>query len=208
MFRHSIRIYTHISILIFLAIYSIIVLMNLLNTSVQELPMLRIDETGEITQDIYVATEQDVLNMDLALVMGKRAITAGENPIGAVVSTEGSKHGYPALIGSNTTEIRHDDLTEHAEINAYRLASKIAGRRLRDATMYTTAEPCLMCSYIIGRSEITTLFVATDRDETGFFRKRNLGMIDVLRDSGRPIDVIQGLRKAEALSMLRPKNRK
>jgi tRNA(adenine34) deaminase len=80
--------------------------------------------------------------MRLALVQARRAATAGEVPVGAVVICKGKviATGRNAPIGGH-------DPTAHAEITALRAAALAVGNyRLDDCTLYVTLEPCAMCS--------------------------------------------------------------
>jgi tRNA(adenine34) deaminase len=80
--------------------------------------------------------------MGLALDQARRALEAGEVPIGAVlVSAAGTVVGE----GFNRP-IASADPTAHAEIVALRMAAAAAGNyRLPGTTLYVTLEPCLMC---------------------------------------------------------------
>jgi tRNA(adenine34) deaminase len=81
--------------------------------------------------------------MELALVQARRALAAGEVPIGAVLmSAEGAVagEGYNRPVGAK-------DPTAHAEILALRAAASALGNyRLTGTTLYVTLEPCLMCA--------------------------------------------------------------
>ena len=63
-------------------------------------------------------------------------------------------HAVAAIIVKNNvvvseafTSVRRDqDPTAHAEINAIRMAAKKLGNKLIDCYLYTTYEPCPMCS--------------------------------------------------------------
>lgn len=84
-------------------------------------------------------TDQDF--MQAALSEAKRALAAGEVPVGAVVVLEGVVvgAGYNQPIGAS-------DPTAHAEIVALRAAARAVGNyRLTGATLYVTVEPCMMC---------------------------------------------------------------
>ena len=80
--------------------------------------------------------------MGLALDQARRALAAGEVPIGAVlVSAAGTVigEGWNRPIGAA-------DPTAHAEIVALRSAAAAASNyRLPGTTLYVTLEPCLMC---------------------------------------------------------------
>jgi tRNA(adenine34) deaminase len=79
--------------------------------------------------------------MEGALEQARRARDAGEVPIGAVLTLDGTivARGFNRPISSN-------DPTAHAEVVAIREAAAATGNyRLAGATLYVTVEPCLMC---------------------------------------------------------------
>jgi len=79
--------------------------------------------------------------MQSALREAEAAATAGEIPVGAVVSSGGEVIG----VGQNRS-IRDNDPSAHAEVVALREACLAqANYRLKDATLYVTLEPCAMC---------------------------------------------------------------
>ena len=80
--------------------------------------------------------------MAIALDEARRAIDAGEVPVGAVVV---SGAGEVIGRGRNRVEELHDP-TAHAEILAIREACARAGGRLAGAALYATMEPCPMCA--------------------------------------------------------------
>ncbi len=76
-----------------------------------------------------------------ALAEARRALAAGEVPVGAIVVEAGE------VIGRGRNQpIALSDPTAHAEILALREAALKAGNyRLPEATLYVTLEPCPMC---------------------------------------------------------------
>ncbi len=76
-----------------------------------------------------------------ALAEARRALVAGEVPVGAVVVNGGEVIGR-----GHNRPIGLSDPTAHAEIQALREAALKAGNyRLPGATLYVTVEPCPMC---------------------------------------------------------------
>jgi len=85
--------------------------------------------------------QEDKRWMKLALEEARKALQAGEVPIGAVVVAEDKLIGR----GHNQT-IGKNDPTAHAEIMALREAAiRMRNYRLPEAYLYATVEPCLMC---------------------------------------------------------------
>jgi tRNA(adenine34) deaminase len=85
--------------------------------------------------------DRDEYYLQEALKDAKKAMEAGEVPVGAVL-VEGEKiiaRGYNKPLSS-------DDPTAHAEIVAIREACRIKRNyRLPDCELYVTLEPCAMC---------------------------------------------------------------
>lgn len=100
-----------------------------------------------------MSTETELF-MSRALELAHIAFNLGEVPVGAVVVVGGQIVGE----GYNLRELKNSCL-EHAEIIALKQASTNLGRwRLTDATVYTTLEPCLMCSGALLHARIKSLF--------------------------------------------------
>jgi len=89
--------------------------------------------------------------MELALAEAKKALEAGEVPVGAVlVSADGQVLGR----GSNSP-ISTQDPTGHAEIAALREAAcTLQNYRLSGTTLYCTLEPCVMCAGAIVHARV------------------------------------------------------
>jgi tRNA(adenine34) deaminase len=86
-----------------------------------------------------------------ALMEARKALAAGEVPVGAViVSPEGTVIGR----GFNHPISSHDP-TAHAEMMALRAAAtRIGNYRLIGLTLYCTLEPCVMCAGAIVHARI------------------------------------------------------
>ncbi len=101
--------------------------------------------------------------MQLALQLAQAAAQAGEVPVGAIVVQNGVVIGR----GSNAP-IQNHDPSAHAEIIAMREAARYLGNyRLVDCTLYTTLEPCAMCSGAIQHARITKLVFGASDPKTG-----------------------------------------
>ena len=61
-----------------------------------------------------------------------------------------------------------DSITSHAEILACQQAvDKVGSRRLAGATLFTTAEPCFMCSYVIRQCGISLVVYGLETPTIG-----------------------------------------
>lgn len=88
--------------------------------------------------------------MERALALAREALSEGEVPVGAVVVQDGRVIGE----GREGTRKRLDHAA-HAEVEAVRAACRATrSLELPGATLYTTVEPCLLCSYAVLRSRI------------------------------------------------------
>jgi tRNA(Arg) A34 adenosine deaminase TadA len=91
--------------------------------------------------------QEDAYFMDLVLKLAELALTRGQTPFGAVVVD-----GHGRLIGEGHNTVRADfDPTAHGEIVAVRDAWRRLGawEMLKGSTLYTSCEPCLLCSFVI-----------------------------------------------------------
>ena len=78
-------------------------------------------------------------------ILGKEAATKGDARVGAVITQDDEiiSEGMEAAKNKN-------DVTCHAELEAIRFAvKKLKTNDLSDCIIYSTHEPCIMCSYAI-----------------------------------------------------------
>ncbi len=86
----------------------------------------------------------------LATIAGQRL----ESPVGSVVVKEGQIIGEGIESGK-----AKQDITCHAEVEAIRDAVKKHGKDLSATTLYTTHEPCILCSYVIRHHRIRRVVI-------------------------------------------------
>jgi tRNA(adenine34) deaminase len=101
--------------------------------------------------------------MKEALKQAKKALKAGDVPIGCVIVYEDRiiARGYNKRNAKKTT-------LAHAELLAMAKASKIIGDwRLEDCTMYVTLEPCQMCAGAIVQARIPKVVIGTMNPKAG-----------------------------------------
>ena len=109
----------------------------------------------------FLAT--DALWMKEAGAEAETARAQEEGPGGALLVRDGQVIGR----GYNVTEQRQDP-TGHAEMMAIRQAAVTAeSRRLLDATLYVTLEPCAMCAGAIVLARIPRLVFGAFDSKTG-----------------------------------------
>lgn len=135
--------------------------------------------------------------MRRALDLAIRAETAGEVPIGAVVTRNG------VIIGEGENRNRRDlDPTAHAEIVAMRNAARTIGDfRLIDCDLWVTLEPCPMCAGAISHARIARLYYAV-ADPKGGGVEQGPRLFTQPQCLHRP-EVYGGFAEEEASALLR-----
>lgn len=114
----------------------------------------------------------------------------GANPIGCVIVRDGTllAEGY------NEVDLRHDP-TAHAEIVAIRRAGAVLQcHELRGATLYSTLQPCGMCTMATIWAKIGRVVFGAGRHDVHpmYFEDRHLDTLDFIRDAYRDDLVLQG----------------
>jgi tRNA(adenine34) deaminase len=105
----------------------------------------------------------DRAGIEAALAQARRAASAGEVPVGAVVLRDGAL----VTAAHNETELRHDP-TAHAELLAIQGALRaLHTDRLSDCTLYVTLEPCAQCAGAIVLSKVGRLVFGAYDDKAG-----------------------------------------
>jgi tRNA(Arg) A34 adenosine deaminase TadA len=95
--------------------------------------------------------ETDLAHLRLAIVVAQRARNHGNHPFGAVLVDEAGC----ALLTAENTVVTGRDCTGHAETNLVRLAcERYSADQLAHCTLYSSTEPCAMCSGAIHWSGI------------------------------------------------------
>jgi len=116
----------------------------------------------------------------------------GHGPIGCVIVLDGRIIGE----ASNEAGVRHDP-TAHAEIVAIRRAAEgLKTTTLRGATLYSTLQPCGMCSMASIWARIGRIVFGAGRDQVHkmYFEGRHLDTIDFINDAFRDdLQVTQGV---------------
>ncbi len=76
--------------------------------------------------------------------LASESAQTGNTPVGAVVVWQG------LIIGEGREATRpQNDITYHAEVEAIRAALQWTEAKLWECDLYTTHEPCILCSYMI-----------------------------------------------------------
>lgn len=107
----------------------------------------------------------DDLYMQKCLELAQIALSNGDPPVGAILVFDEEIIGKGIEAGKST-----GDITNHAEIMAIRDAVHngfIA--KLSSAVLYSTHEPCIMCSYVIRHHRIPKIIYGVAVDFVGGF---------------------------------------
>src|SRR5512133_604502 len=138
-----------------------------------------------------------------AIFLAASARAHGNQPFGSLLADE---NGQILLEAENTINTA-SDATGHAETNLVRLASqKFPAEVLAKTTLYTSTEPCPMCSGAIFWSGIGRVVYALSED--GLYamtgdspESLKLPCREVFARAGRPVEVIGPLLEDEALKV-------
>lgn len=120
------------------------------------------------------------------LTLAQEAQTRGNNPVGAVVKLNGEVVGEGLEMASSK-----QDITYHAEIEAIRAAtSHLQDANLSACRLYTTHEPCIMCSYVIRHHSIRGVVVIKPTPDVGGFSSAHSVLVsDAISKWGHPPEV-------------------
>ena len=128
--------------------------------------------------------------IDLALAAKAR----GESPVGAIVVQGGVIIGE-GMEGGKTKK----DITFHAEIEAIREANLMTGNTdLSDCILYTTHEPCIMCSYVIRNAKIQMVVFGISMVELGGVHSFYPLLTDTkIKKWGKPPRIVKGIMERD-----------
>ena len=128
--------------------------------------------------------KDDLFYMRRALEIARKCERVpGSSPIGCVIVLDGKIVGE----GHNEVGIRHDP-TAHAEMVTIRRACESLSRDdLRGATLYSTLQPCGMCSLASIWTSIGRIVYGAGRSSVHrmYFEDRHLNTMDFIRDAYR-----------------------
>ncbi len=113
--------------------------------------------------------------MTRAIALSKKSGAAGEYPYGVLICCAGT------VVAESINRVKHDsDVTRHAEIVAISAAQKaLRCTSLDKCVIYSSIEPCVLCSYAIRESRIGRVVYALHSPHMGGLSKWN-----VLGDEG------------------------
>lgn len=134
--------------------------------------------------------------MAAALAEARRALAAGEVPIGAVIELDG------AIVGRGFNQpIGASDPTAHAEMVAIRdAANRLGNYRLTGATLCVTIEPCLMCMGAAAHARLGTVVYGAEEPKSGAASSTVRGA--ELPGLNHRVQVVGGVRAEECRELM------
>ena len=146
----------------------------------------------------------DATHMRRAMAQARLGdLTAGANAIGCVIV----RNGEVLAEGFNEVDLRHDP-TAHAEIVTIRRACEALGvSDLRGATLYSTLQPCGMCSLASIWAKIGRIVYGAGRGQVHemYFEDRHLDTADFIHDAFKDdIELKGGVLSGECASLYVP----
>lgn len=136
--------------------------------------------------------------MNKCIQLAQIAKERGDSPVGSVL-VKGKTIIGEGIEGGKTFK----DITFHSEIEAIRDAIKSHNiKDLSDCVLFSTHEPCIMCSYVIRHHKIKTIVYAIAVDNIG----GHTSSFKILEDQtvkkwGDPPAIITGILKEECQAL-------
>lgn len=145
-------------------------------------------------------SSQDIFFMEEALRLSKAAAQHGNEPFGAVLVKDG------AIVYSNENQVHSaSDPTFHAEAGLLRRFCAETGiTDLREYTLYSSCEPCFMCSGAMVWTRLGRLvYGASNRDLCAIFGEEGSDCSHlVFSHSDHQPEVTAGVLRQECLEVL------
>lgn len=134
--------------------------------------------------------------MRKCIELGKEAMRNGNPPVGSILVKNDTIIGIGKEAGKSM-----NDITNHAEIEAIRDALK-HHQSLNDVTLYTTHEPCIMCSYVIRHHKIKTIVYGIKSKYVGG-KTSDYKILEAERIPkwGKTPEIIDGILEEECLAL-------
>lgn len=164
----------------------------------------RAADTHSLDSDQAANEAVDVRMMRRCIELSRAAGKAGELPFAAVICKDGD------VIAETTNQVSRDgDVTRHAEIMAISQAQRTLGNtNLQGCTLYSTIEPCPMCSFPIRETRISRVVYAISSPMMGGASRWNVLGDDYISTRmpeafAAPPEVVTGVLAKEAASVWR-----
>lgn len=138
--------------------------------------------------------------MKQAIMQSRLGARQGNGKTGCVIVKDGE-----VVASGHNEEMSTCDPTAHAEIiTIRRLAQKLHTKDLSGCTLYSTLQPCGMCSVACLWAGIDTVVYGAKRGDVDelFFKELHLNTIDYIKDSKeKDVTVVGGVLEEECKSI-------
>jgi len=135
-------------------------------------------------------TDEDWMREAVRLAVQEKGTDPANTPIAALVVRDGQL----VASGVNRTA-EHCDATAHAEIEALRAGGKAVGdMQIEGATLYSTLQPCGMCTMASIWAGIGRIVYGAGRDDVHpmYFEDRHLSTLDFVADAYKDDLTLEG----------------
>ena len=141
----------------------------------------------------------DTEYLRLAVEIATESRASGNHPFGALLVHEGR-----VVLRAENTVTTERDVTRHAELNLVsRACQELAPEVLAACTLYTSTEPCAMCSGAIAWARIPTMVYGCSAE--GLQRISGEAFLvpcrEILGRGNPPVSVVGPLLEAEGLAI-------
>lgn len=132
--------------------------------------------------------------MEQCIALGKKAMSKGNPPVGAIIVKDEQIVGVGIEAGKSTKNI-----TKHAEIEAVNDAIQNNPlENLKGCILYTSHEPCIMCSYVLRHYKVEAIVYGTNVDFVGGITSDLKVMLTTnIPKWGKSPEIIGGILKEE-----------
>ncbi|CAA19074.1 cytosine deaminase [Schizosaccharomyces pombe] len=145
-------------------------------------------------------SEKDLAYLREAIKVSQQARDEGQHPFGCIIVDENDN-----VIMSAGNRVPDGDVTQHAETRAVGLITKTR-RDLEKCTLYTSTEPCAMCSGAIFWSGIRRMIFGLSNEnlikltqKSGECPPLYINSRDILGAASHPIEVVGPYIEDEAI---------
>jgi len=138
--------------------------------------------------------------MEMAIAKAMDGVHRNDSPFGSCIVKKGR-----VIAATHNTVLARKDATNHAEMNAIRLACKKLGSyKLDDCVVYSTTEPCPMCFSAIHWAGAKAIVFGTgiaDVRRLGF-NELTLSNRKIRREGHSDVAITGGFMRKECLALL------
>jgi tRNA(Arg) A34 adenosine deaminase TadA len=106
-------------------------------------------------------TDDDLPFLRRAIELAAAARTAGDPPYGSLLVAADGR----VLAEERNTTLTERDITAHPELKLARWAARELGAAASTTTMYTSCQPCSMCSGAIARAQLARVVYALSSEQ-------------------------------------------